>query len=99
VVEVEDVLGIEAILQCGQPGHLLRAVCSLNAGLALIAKGVDVDAAGERFDGGAVYHRAAVSRASSSAGLVHFAAATNSTSASRWLNAVWSFPMDAIAPP
>src|SRR5262245_60792943 len=57
VGEVEDVVGVVAVLQCGQPGQLVGAVGALDAGLPLVGEVVDIDAAGERLHRGAVAPR------------------------------------------
>src|SRR6266487_3740799 len=57
VIEVEDVARVVAVLQRGQPRQRVRAVGAPDARLPLVGEVVDVDAAGERLDRGAVTPR------------------------------------------
>jgi hypothetical protein len=50
VVQVEDVVGVVSILECGEPLQPIRAVRVAQAFFALVGEAVDVDAAGVRLD-------------------------------------------------
>jgi hypothetical protein len=50
VVEVEDVVRVVTVLQRTEPGQLRRAVRPPDTRLPVICEGIDVDAAGKRFD-------------------------------------------------
>src|SRR5262249_39220649 len=50
VVEVEEVVGVVAVLQRSQPRQLVGPVGAPDARLPLVPEGIDVYAAGERLD-------------------------------------------------